>query len=181
LTQTDTFIENRAIVPKYKSIFHSNEVCFFYANRRYQDINFASLNSVLNMRYMALPTPVVNTVKTNKTQIVFDESGMRIGRDTFNLRSVCILQRPPLNGLDIPTGAATIVINRDASTGQSTYFHYNPSNASLQFYDQTKSGGAGYRANEPVTYVPYNDSSPNGFGFRSEASERGTIFFYTKA
>lgn len=177
LTQTDTFIENRAIVPKYKSVFHSNEVCFFYANRRYQDINFASLNAVFNCRSMALPTPVVNTVKTNTTQINFEERGMRIGRDAFNIRSVCVLQRPPLNGLDIPTGSSAIIVGRDDS-GQSSYFHYNPANAALRFLDPATNS---YRPNDPVTYIPYHNPSVNGMGFRSEASERGTIFFYTKA
>jgi hypothetical protein len=181
LTQTDTFIEHRSIVPKNKSVIYSNQVCFFYANRKYQSMNFASLDATLSMRYTALPTPVMNTTSTNTTQIGVEKS-LRIGRDFFDLRSVCILQRPPLNGFDIPTGAASLV-RSIGSNGQESYLHYNPSNAAIQFLDPALPQNATqYRANDPVTHISeYDDPmDPTTMGFMSEAKRRGTIFFYTK-
>jgi hypothetical protein len=182
LNQTDTFIEHRTIVPKNKSVIYSNQVCFFYANRKYQAVNFTALDCTLSMRHMALPTPVMNTTKTNTTQIVFDDN-MRIGRDWFAIRSVCVLQRPPLNGLDIPTGSSALV-RYDDGTGSAnctSFFHYNPSGASIQFYDQSlAAGNTQYRSNDPITYIPEYDPSPNGMGFKNEAQERGIVFFYTK-
>jgi hypothetical protein len=180
LTQTDTFIEHRSIVPKNKSVIYSNQVCFFYANRKYQAVNFTALDATLSMKYCALPTPVMNTTRTNTTNIVFDDN-LRIGRDWFELRSVCMLQRPPLNGLDIPTGASAAIRFRDPNSRQVSYFHYNPSNASIQFHDTSLPAGASqYRSNDPVTYIPEYDPTPNGMGFKTEAEERGTIFFYSK-
>lgn len=179
LNQTDTFIEHRTIVPKNKSVIYSNNVCFFYANRKYQSVNFTQLDCTLSMRFMALPTPVMNTTKTNTTQIVFDDN-LRIGRDWFEIRSVCVLQRPPLSGIDIPTGSSAMIRHKDAS-GQLSFFHYNPSGASIQFYDNSLAGpGSQYRANDPITYIPEYNNSPNGMGFKNEAQERGVIFFYTK-
>ena len=178
MNQTDNFIECRTIVPKNKSVIYSNQVCFFYANRRYQAMNFAAIDATLNLRCTALPTPVLNSVRTNTTSIKFD-TPMRIGREWFDIRATCVLQRPPLNGVDIPTGCAALV--RCKAGGKDVYYHYNPSNASIQFRDNDLTDPNNmYRANDPITYVPEYDGNPNGMGFRTESEERGTIFFYTK-
>ena len=177
LNQTDIFVEHRSIVPKNKSVIYSEQVCFFYANRRYQSMSFTALDCNLAIRYMALPTPVMNTTKTNTTQIIFDDP-MRIGSEWFEIRSVCLLQRPPLNGFDIPTGASAIIKHRDPNDPtQVTYWHYNPAFASIQFYDGQMNQ---YRANDPITVVLEYDPNPNNIGFRAESQERGTIYFYTK-
>lgn len=180
LQQSDTFIEHRAIVPKNKSVIFSREVCFFYANRKYQAVNFTALDATLNLNCMALPSPIMNTTKTNTTKIVFNDE-INIGRDRFEVRSVCMLQRPPLNGLDIPTGVSAAIRHKDQATGQVSYFHYNPSGASIQFYDSAlPAGNTQFRANDPITWIPEYDLNPNRLGFKSEAEVRGTIFLYTK-
>lgn len=185
LTQTDYFIEHKIVVPKNKSVIYSNEVAFFYANRRYPSANFNNTN--MCMRYQALPISFVNQTTINKTTILFDNR-FRIGRDWFDLRSVIMLQRPPINGVEIATGcSAAIVVDSNSpsnlyqGTGTPIYIHYNPSIASIQYLDGNQPHGQSqFIANTPVSFIDEITSDPSRIGFRTEAKERGTIFFYVK-
>jgi hypothetical protein len=184
LTQNDYFLEHRAVVPKNKSVIYSNQVAFFYANRKYPTSTFNSLS--VSMRCIALPISVINQTTINKTRVLFD-SKMRIGRDWFNLRSVVLLQRPPVNGLDIALGSSAVIV-ADSSTpanaihgGSTVYLHYNPSVASIQYYDASiPQGQSQYISNTPFTWIEEYNPDPNNISFRTESQERGTIFFYVK-
>jgi hypothetical protein len=186
LTQTDYFIEHKVVVPKNKSVIYSNQVAFFYANRRYPTVNFNSAS--MSLRYMSMPLSFINQTTINKSILNFDNH-FRIGRDWFDLRSVVILQRPPINGVDIATGCSAIVVVNGSSPGNlyqgasgSVYIHYNPSIASIQYLDGNQPAGQSqYVSNAPVSYIDEVTSDPSTLGFRSEAQERGTIFFYVKA
>jgi hypothetical protein len=184
MTQTDYFIEHKIVVPKNKSVIFSNQIAFFYANRRYPSVNFTNVSC--DIRYLSVPVSFINQTTINKTVVYFDNR-FRIGRDWFDLRSVVLLQRPPINGVDIATGcSAAIVVDRDSPSnifqGQSTaYIHYNPSIASIQYYDGNQAPNQSqYVSNSPVTYIDEMTHDPSRIGFRTEAQERGTIFFYVK-
>jgi len=178
LNQSDTFIEHRALVPKNKSVIYSEQVCFFYANRKYQAVNFAALNASLNTRCIAVPTPVLNTTKTNTTAISFNDD-IIVGREYFTIRSICVLQRPPLAGFDMYTGVSAVI--RHEENNVTTHYHYNPSYASLQFYDPgMPAGGLQYRSNDPITWIAEYETNPANIGFHTEGEMRGTIFFYVR-
>jgi hypothetical protein len=186
LTQTDYFIEHKTVVPKNKSVIYSNQVAFFYANRRYPSVNFTSLNCT--MRYVSLPTSFINTTTINKSLINYSPR-FRIGRDMFMLRSVVFLQRPPISGVDVAIGCSAAVVV-DSCMNDSTnlwqnagtaYIHYNPSVASLQYLDKNQGNNVSqYVSNTPVTFIDETTNDPNRIGFRDEAQCRGTIFFYVK-
>lgn len=185
LTQTDYFIEHKIVVPKNKSVIYSNQVAFFYANRRYPTVNFNNAN--MTMRYMSLPISFINQTTINKTIIQFDNR-FRIGRDWFDLRSVVLLQRPPITGVDIATGCSAVVVvdpnsptNLYQGNGSPIYIHYNPSIASIQYLDGNQPANQSqFVANTPVSFIDELTSDPSRIGFRTEARERGTIFFYVK-
>lgn len=185
LSQLDYFIEHKTVVPKNKSIIYSNQVAFFYANRRYPSVNFNTTQ--MTLRYMSLPMTVVNQTTINKSIINFDNR-MRIGRDWFNLRSVVVLQRPPLNDTNIATGCSAMIVvdpksptNMYQSSGAPVYIHYNPSIASIMYYDGNQpQQQSQYVANTPVSYIDEYTTDPSRIGFRNEAQERGTVFFYVK-
>ncbi|VBB18083.1 core protein [Yasminevirus sp. GU-2018] len=185
LTQTDYFIEHKVVVPKNKSVIYSNQVAFFYANRRYPTVNFNNAN--MTMRYMSLPISFINQTTINKTIVHFDNR-FRIGRDWFDLRSVVMLQRPPINGVEIATGcSAAIVVDPNSptnlyqGTGAPIYIHYNPSIASIQYLDGNQpQNQSQFVANTPVSFIDEMSADPSRIGFRTEARERGTIFFYVK-
>lgn len=184
LTQTDYFIEHKIVVPKNKSVIYSNQIAFFYANRRYPSMNFNTITTC--MRIQSLPMSFINQTTINKS-IVHFENRFRIGRDWFDLRSVVLLQRPPINEIDVATGcAAAIVVDRNSPSnlfqGYSTaYILYNPSIASIQYLEGNQPPDKSqYIANSPITYIDEVTHDPSRIGFRTEARERGTIFVYTK-
>jgi hypothetical protein len=186
LTQTDHFIEHRMVVPKNKSVIYSNEVAFFYANRRFPAINFG-INTCISMRYVNIPASIVNTSSINNTNLVYDDR-IRIGRDQFQLRSVVMLQRPHISGLDVATGCSAAIIVSEYPMNNSAYgiitpnyIHYNPVIASIQYLDPTQPAGQSqYTANTPITFIDEHTMNPERIGFRDEAQLRGTIFFYVK-
>jgi hypothetical protein len=185
LTQTDYFIEHKVVVPKNKSVIFSNQVAFFYANRRYPSVNFNASN--MTLRYLSLPMSFINQTTINKTILNFDNK-FRIGREWFNLRSVVLLQRPPINGVEIATGcSAAIAVAADSPTNLfqgttgSIYVHYNPSIASFQYLDGNQPANQSqFVSNTPISYIEETTTDPSRIGFRNEAEQRGTIFFYVK-
>jgi len=177
LSQTDYFIEHRVVVPKNKSVIYSNQVAFFYANRRYPTINFNTLN--MSMRYSSLPVSFVNQTTINNTVVTF-EPRTRIGREYFDLRSVVVLKRPPLSGINVATGCAALIAADRSSAAYidgTMYLMYNPADAPIQIYDPETST---YVSNSPITIIPEVTATPNDIGFRNEAQERGVVFFYTR-
>jgi hypothetical protein len=101
---------------------------------------------------------------------------------------VVLLQRPPINGVDIATGcsaAITVDPNSPSNLFQGTngliYVHYNPSIASLQYLDGNQPAGQSqFVSNTPISYIDESTNDPSRIGFRNEAEQRGTIFFYVK-
>jgi hypothetical protein len=184
LTQTDYFIEHKIVVPKNKSVIYSNQVAFFYANRRYPSVNFTGVNEC-NIRFIGMPVSFINQTTVNTTLITFDNR-FRIGRDWFDLRSVVLLQRPPINGINIATGSSAAIVVDPTSPAMfqglnTAYLHYNPSIASIQYIDENQPAGQSkYISNTPVSYIDEITNDPRRIGFRTEAQERGTIFFYVK-
>jgi hypothetical protein len=178
LSQTDLFVEHKSIVPKNKTVIYSKCVTFFYANRRYPTVNFTGTQQ--NMRYLHLPTPFMNMISINNTNIDY-ETPIKIGKDTFDLRSVIVLQRSPIEGVELSTGCSALIDVDDVTytNGQGTYIHYNPTVASFALKDSTqKSTDILYTPNPPVTFIQEYASSDDRIGFRSEAQQRGTIFLY---
>ena len=186
LTQTDYFIEHKVVVPKKKSVIYSNQVAFFYANRKYPTVNFNSAN--MTMRYLNLPMSFINQTTINKTIIDFQDK-FRIGRDWFDLRSVVLLQRPPINGIDISTGcSAAIAVDPNSPTNLfqgsagPIYIHYNPSIASIQYLEGNQPANQSqFVSNTPISFIDDITNDPTRIGFRDEAQQRGTIFFYVKS
>jgi len=179
LSQPDYFIEHKTIVPKIKNIIYSDHVAFFYANRKYPSANFASFN--INFRCLNIPTSLFNPSTINKTHIIFPEI-LNIGKDLFALRSVILLQRSPMAGPDIAIGCcAAIRTEGDPSIpGFPTriYLYYNPAMASYIFTNPDDTSQ--FTFNKPITEINEYEIDPKKIGFRSEAQERGTIFFYSR-
>lgn len=186
LIQPDMYVENKMIVVKVKNIIYSRDFIVFYVNRRYQNINFARLVAPYN--FTMLPTSLSGFETINEVQVNYPNV-MTIGDDTFNLRSVVMIEkscfnRDPIrdNVKEIIVGSsAGIVVPEDATTGRltKTCFIYDPQSAAIKF----ESDGGVFEERAPITWVPYtggmygpNDLEP----FDVRASKRGTIYVYVK-
>ena len=176
LSQSHYYLEQNAIVPKHQAIIYSRGALFFYVPRRYQSINVARMLRPYNFNRM--PMTIAGFEKLNTKTVNFEES-MEIMTDTYNLRSVIVVETSPSDATkDLIVGTtAAIMKHRDFNKGfhQNNYWIYDPIGAGFQDTDKSRIS--------PITWVHYkrplhDDSSTESFYER--ASTRGTIFLYEK-
>lgn len=179
LTQPQWYVENKVIVPKSLQIIHSNEVIFFYVGRRYQTINIARLGIPCN--FSNLPMSVSGWEKINEHPVNAPRH-MTIGADTFELRSVVLVEKTQVQNTGMVVGSsAMIVVPMDPSKGrfQETCILYDPQGAAVMLEE-----GSGYVRNKPITTIPCEQSFMGAAGgvesFDQRACSRGTIFMYKK-
>jgi len=181
LEQYNWFVENRSLTPKVSSIIYSRDILVFYANRRYQSINFGRVNSPYNFTMLPATHSALETI--NDVPISFDPS-MTVGDDVFHLRSVVFVEKSAAAcpGTNLITGCtAGIVVRRDFNIGrtQSLYLLYDPQGAIYKFEDNGE-----FVRNPPVVEIPGTTqyvNTPNApESFQARASKRGTVFIYVK-
>jgi len=186
LAQPQWFIEGKTLVPKTQTIVYSRDVLFFYANRRFKNINFARLNQpyVFN----ALPATMSGIESINKTMISFDED-ITIGEDNFDLRSVVVVESAfTEEGKEFISGCNTcITVSPTSLTGyHDEYLLYDPQLAGYMFQNLGQNA-SGYGRIPPITTIskqinPYVASLPDASeSFTDRAQQRGTIFVYVKS
>jgi len=179
LSQTESFVENKMIVPKHKMVFHSRDLLFFYVNRRYHSVNLASMETAHHLQYMTLPGTISNVTRVNQTDLHFDER-FPIGssNNMFYLRSVVVLNDIPKSEF-ATIGCSSIVISRNAPPGlhrpNPVYFYYNPVTANLMYVDPNTRQ---YTTNKPIMTIP-DHRTHIGPGFYDLARKFGTIFVYS--
>lgn len=178
LEQLQWYVENKMIVPKSQSIVYSRDVMIFYANRRYQSINFGTLNAPFN--FTALPATITGFETINTTNINY-EPRINVGDDVFQLRSVVLVERSHVNKDLIVGSTAAIIVPLDMQLRrfEQTYLLYDPQGAGEHF---ELNDGSLY-SNSPITYIPgmspFNaESGVEPFDRRTRT--RGTIYIYVK-
>jgi hypothetical protein len=174
LSQSDLFIEHKTLVPKHRSVLFTQELLFFYANRRYQALNLANLN--LRVSYTSVPYQSLNVAQTaiNDTPLKFDPV-ISLGNNTVELRSIVTVYRPPVSE-NIVGGSSAIVIPkpRDGVRKGDENFYYNPLLANYMSEVNGK-----YEANNPITLIKYTNAGTNSESVDSLGTRFGTIFMYS--
>lgn len=177
LSQSHHYLEQNAIVPKHQAIIYSRGALFFYVPRRYQSINVARMMRPYN--FSRLPMTIAGFEKLN-TKIVNFEETMEIMTDTYNLRSVVVVETSPVESVtkDLIVGTTTLFMkhaNMEKGELQNNYWIYDPVGSGLQLNDKTNV--------PPISWLEYKKSlmgSSNIESFYDRASCRGTIFVYQK-
>jgi hypothetical protein len=176
LTDISWFIENKMLVTKNKSVIYSNKLAIFYANRRYQAMNFANLD--IGCQYAQLPIISNGITHINETQLFFNKRE-RIGNSPkeFMIQSVVLLNK--VNGHEFAAlGCSSIVVAEPNTNGRTvtTYFHYNPVLAGSRIWNPATNQ---YVQNDVITMIPENSVNPNIPSFFETSRKLGTLFIYT--
>jgi hypothetical protein len=175
LSQSDFFIEHKTLVPKHRSVLFTQDLLFFYANRRYQALNLAKLN--FRVSYTSVPYQSLNVAQTaiNDTPLNFDYN-LRIAESNLELRSIVTVYRPPI-AENIVGGSSAIVIPKpkDGVRKVDENFYYNPLLANYM----TEVSGGKYESNNPITLLTREDSPSSGESVNNLATKYGTIFMYS--
>lgn len=178
LEQHNWIVERDSFTPKITNIIYSRDVILFYANRRFQSVNFASLNAPHMFTRLPATHSAFETI--NDVNVSYNDN-IVIGSDNFYLRSVVFVDKSMLNN-NLITGCSTgIIIRPNFNVGrtQATYFCYDPLGAGHKFEDIN---GAIQR--NPPTYeipgaTPFNNAGTLE-SFQSRASKRGSIYVFVK-
>lgn len=176
LDQLQWYVENKMIVPKSQQIVHSRDVVIFYANRRYQSINFGSLTAPYN--FTALPATVTGFETLNPVNINYTDT-VQIGDDLFNLRSVVFVERSAQNN-DLIIGSTAGIVVQPTNIG-ATYDDYY-----IQYNPQGVTNDDSFTGNNGNTISPFFEMQEVGtvadetLTFRYSAVTRGTIYVYVK-
>lgn len=174
LTQPQWFVENKVIVPKALQIIHSRDVIFFYVGRRYQTINISRLNIPYN--FTNLPMTVTGWEALNEHPVNAPIT-MNIMNDTFELKSVVLVEKTCRDGRNLIVGSSALIA-APLENYQKTYLMYDPQGAGEMLRE-----GEGYVNNKPLTVIPGEspfNTSGNLESFTQRARTRGTIFMYKK-
>jgi hypothetical protein len=176
LSQTEHFIENKMIIPKFKTVIYSKDLVFFYANRRYHSVNFTNMD--VSFRYINLPGTISNITNVNTTELHFNDS-LSLGSEKFFLRSVVVLNKISKHEFATTGCSAIVVSKREPYAGaprpNPLYWYYNPVAANLMFPDPQKPG---YTSNSPIMALN-SVSGVNKPGFHDLARKFGTIYVYS--
>ena len=172
LAQSDFFIEHKTLVPKYRSVWFTRDLLFFYANRRYQAVNLARLN--FNISYTSVPYQAYNIGQSavNDTPLEFGYD-IRIADTTLALRSIVTIYRPPV-AQSIIGGSSCIVLPDPAANRNPDENHfYNPLLANFVYEENGT-----YRSNDPISLIAREDNRPNRESINDLGQKYGTIFTY---
>jgi hypothetical protein len=173
LSQADFFIEHKRLVPKHRSVFLTQDIVFFYVNRRVQAVNLTQLN--INISYTTNPYQTLNVAQTtiNDMPVQF-EYNMNIGDLNLQLRSIVTVYRPPVS-TNIVGGSSAIVIPKQVSpvVDPNRNFYYNPL---LANYISEVNGQ--YKTNTPISRIKRNTNEPNRESIDNLGTKYGTIFMY---
>jgi len=182
IDQAQWFLEGGTIVPKNQSIIYSRGVMIFYVPRRTHSINIERLSEPYN--FTRLPPTISGFERVNARPVNFNEV-MRIGDDTYKLRSVVVVDVNKNVGVsDLIIGNSTAIMTHfDPDTGTNeAYYYYDPRGAGYGVIRTRDDGGerAGtFTLNNPVTTLNGHMDVPNGpESFTTMCRNRGTVFVY---
>jgi len=173
LAQTDFFIEHKTLVPKYRSVMYTQNLLFFYVNRRYQAINVARLD--FRVAYTSTPYQSWNVGQTaiNDTPVDF-KYDQKVGNTLLSLRSVVTVYRPPIAENVVGGSSAIVIPDKNAGRNINENFYYNPLLANYMYQD-----GNEIKSNRPITLIARNaPSAPDSVCVTDLAQKFGSVFVY---
>ena len=173
LAQTDFFIEHKTLVPKFRSVMYTQNLLFFYVNRRYQAINVARLD--MRVAYTSTPYQSWNVGQTaiNDTRVDF-KYDQEVGDKLLQLRSVVTVYRPPI-AENVVGGSSAIVIPVNSSGRNiNENFYYNPLVANYMYKE-----GNEIKSNRPITIINRDEpSTQDSVCIKDLAGQFGSVFVY---
>ena len=177
VTQHQLMIENGNWVTKHTSIIFSNDVIFFYVDRRSAKVN---LNDLRPYNMAKLPVAISGFERINTDPVDFDEV-IQIRSTQYRLRSVVLAEVNTTTEKqeNIVVGSSTMIASLSDSVGTTRYFHYNPMDVITD--GKTLDNDTTHRA-RPVSLLPYQAVAGGEVDedkcFQYMGRTRGIIFMY---
>jgi hypothetical protein len=175
LQQEQILVENGMMVSKHTSLLFSNDVLFFYVDRRANSIRLEELKPY-NIGKM--PISISGLERLNDQEVEFKEE-LTIRNDLYKLRSVVLSEVNEISkntkDQNIVVGSSAIIIAQGNEYEEPDYLYYNPLGVVKGFQDRELAV-----RNAPITVIPkgpqvggYEEAS-----FLNMSKKRGIIFMY---
>lgn len=175
LEQQQFFLENGVIVPKQTSLIFSNEVLFFFVDRRANIIRTA--NNMLPWSFASNLSSSLGFERLNNREVIYKPI-FNIRNDEYRLRSVVLSEvNQQSDNKNLIIGSSTVImIHSDPKKGIYTneFLLYNP----MMVTEAAFINGSVQR-NGPCVQIPeFSSSVDDELAFDSMARRRGIIFMY---
>ena len=176
LQQDQVLVENGMIVSKQTSLLFSNDVLFFYVDRRANSIRLEELKPY-NIGKM--PVSISGFERLNDQEVEFKEE-LTIRSDVYKLRSVVLSEVNEVSqntkDQNIVVGSSAVIIAQGGDYEESDYLYYNPLGVVKGFAGT----GADAVRNAPITVIPMGPQvgGYEEYSFLNMAKKRGIIFMY---
>ena len=175
LEQQQFFLENGVIVPKQTSLIFSNQVLFFFVDRRANVIK--TINNVQPFGFTNNLSTALGFERLNNREVIYKPI-FTIRNDEYRLRSVVLSEvNQQSDAKNLIIGSSTVImIHADHKKGiySNEYLLYNP----MMVSEAAIVNGAVQR-NTPCVQIPESSSNSNDeFAFDTMAKRRGIIFMY---
>lgn len=174
LSQTDFLIEHKTLVPKFRSVMYTQQLLFFYVNRRYQAVNVARMD--FRLAYTSVPYQSWNVGQTaiNDTPVDF-KYVQQVGDRQLDLRSIVTVYRPPIAENVVGGSSAIVIPARNSGRNANENFYYNPLLANYMY-----ESASGYASNRPITLIARDTPSSSNSVCVSELGQKyGSVFVYS--
>ena len=175
LEQQQFFLENGVIVPKQTSLIFSNQVLFFFVDRRANVIK--TVNNIQPFGFTNNLSTALGFERLNNREVIYKPI-FTIRNDEYRLRSVVLSEvNQQSDAKNLIIGSSTVImIHADHKKGiySNEYLLYNP----MMVSEAAIVNGAVQR-NTPCVQIPESSSNSNDeFAFDTMAKRRGIIFMY---
>lgn len=175
LEQQQLFLENGIIVPKQTSLIFSNQVLFFFVDRRANIIK--TINNSEPFGFSNNLSSALGFERLNNREVIY-KPVFNIRTDEYRLRSVVLSEvNQQDNNKNLIIGSSAVIMNHvdpAKSVYTNDYLYYNPIVA-----NEAMVVGGALKRNNPITSLPESSSSKDDdFAFDNMAKSRGIIFMY---
>jgi hypothetical protein len=175
LEQQQYFLENGVIIPKQTSLIFSNEVLFFFVDRRANVIR--TINNIQPFAFTNNLSSALGFERLNTREVIYKPI-FNIRNDEYRLRSVVLSEvNQQDDGKNLIIGSSTaIMIHADHTKGlySNEFFLYNPMMAS----EAALINNTVHRNAPCVTIPEHSNGNDDDYAFDAMAKKRGIIFMY---
>jgi hypothetical protein len=173
--QDQILMQNGAIVQSKTSLIYSNDVLFFFVDRRASVIR---LNDLRPYNIGKLPVSISGFERLNDTVVDFGNE-ITIRKDIYKLRSV-VLSEVNNDSIEnnLVVGSSAVIVTQPSDYSEQRYIYYNPMGVVNSFadpLDATKTV-----RNDPISLIPFAPQAGWDLHhtFKYMAQTRGIIFMY---
>jgi hypothetical protein len=171
LSQHQLLVENGQMVMKHTSLIFSNDILFFYVDRRSNTIN---LNDLRPYNITKQPTAISGFERINTAAVNVNEI-LKVRDIQYKLRSVVLSEvNSSTTEGNLVIGSSALICD-DNDTLSTNYYYYNPMGV-VKGYNKN---GALVRES-PVLAVPFTAGvgERDEYSFSTMARTRGIIYMY---